>query len=165
MLENAFSPDGMIVRQSLATDVPYGRYPSSRNGCGWIATYHLLRAVGRPQTPEAVRARLAKTLLFGGRFGTQLYAMLWMLHRAGVRFTVTFSRRRILLAVREGRSGLLLYRWKRYGHYIVFTPGETGERLLNCSEYESGSARTLDGLFKMVRPWLTAAVIVKEDRP
>lgn len=164
MLENAFSPDGMIVRQSLATDVPYGRYPSSRNGCGWIATYNLLRAVGRPQTPEPSAPVWPKRCCSAGASARSFTPCSGCFTAQGCASRSPF------------RAGASCWPFGRAAAACCSTAGSgtgttsfyarrDGERLLNCSEYESGSARTLDGLFKKVRPWLTAAVIVKEDRP
>ena len=49
----ALSADGFIIDQRKTDNIPFGAVTSDRNGCGWIACYNLLRALGRDPDPEA----------------------------------------------------------------------------------------------------------------
>lgn len=46
---NFIEEDGYIEYQSKC-DLPYGKFKSSRNGCGWIAFYNFYRTIYGQQT-------------------------------------------------------------------------------------------------------------------
>ena len=44
--QGCLSEDGYIINQGMLREIPFGNYPSSKNGCGWIAVYNLMKALG-----------------------------------------------------------------------------------------------------------------------
>lgn len=121
-----FDGAGYLVDQS-GVEAPYGRYPTRKNGCGWIAAYNLCRAAGRPVDAEAVRRELAKGLWLGGALGTgPLRLRRWLSRALGRR----------LRLVRPQKGGLgpgILFYWAGGAfHYAAYLPAPGGVRFLNA---------------------------------
>lgn len=161
MLEHAFSEDGYIVKQQAVTDVKYGRLPSSRNGCGWIAAYNLQKLLGMEDPPLEIAKKLSKTLLFGGVLGTQLVALLWYLHKKGIKYTLYFTKSQAITHGKKAKCGILLCRWGKSGHYIVFENCGEVTRFFNSTVGARPGVDSLPKYFDALKPWLTVAVIVK----
>ena len=71
----ALSDDGYIIDQRYTENIPFGGRPASRNGCGWIAAYNVLKALGQSPDSELLRRQLERTLLPGGRLGVNVLAL------------------------------------------------------------------------------------------
>ena len=69
-MENGFTRDGFIFDQSRLEGMPYGRFRSSWNGCGWIAAYNLLRSQGIDASCDEIRREMgcpkAQVIATGG---------------------------------------------------------------------------------------------------
>lgn len=61
--------NGYLVRQSLMTDVPYGRRTVARAGCGFLAVYNAARFFGLPVRESEVWAVLPPRRVSGRRDG------------------------------------------------------------------------------------------------
>lgn len=77
----SFAWDYYITEQ-WKQDILYGKYPTTYNGCGWIATYNYIRTLSNICIPEVcefhaknVKNYLEKTLHFGGALGTSPFAV------------------------------------------------------------------------------------------
>lgn len=123
----AFTSDGYIVNQQYIEEIPYGRKTTAVAGCGWIAAYNFLHALGREVAWPYIHAALDHFVFSGGALGTnpfRLYRFLrrqalpnlaWALGRGGA----------LSLLAREPRAGIVLYRHKSGMHYVAFqTEGE-----------------------------------------
>lgn len=130
--DSAFSEDGYLIDQDQCGGVRYGAWRSDRNGCGWIAAYNLLRALGR-ETPvcEVIRALLHRSL-FRALLGTRLFVIYWYLRRRGFKPEIAAGRKQILAAGGQ-RRGILLYRHKDGFHFVCFLPDQDDTlRFLNA---------------------------------
>ena len=43
----ALTEDGYLKYQDYLKNFPYGRYPTSFNGCGWVAIFNVEHAIGQ----------------------------------------------------------------------------------------------------------------------
>ena len=157
MLNDSFSGDGFIVRQSQITDVKYGRYPSAKNGCGWIAAYNLLKLAGRNPDPRAVAKSLEKTLLFGGYLGTSLAPLAIYLAAKGLRPSLRFTWWSTEAGSKKFSSGILLCRAKKYAHYVAYS-NNGGEFKFYNSEFD---CKTMREFFAALKPWLCISINLK----
>lgn len=164
MLVNAYSEDGFIERQFTVTDLKFGKYPSSRNGCGWIAFFNICWLLNRDCTPAEAAKRLSPFLLFGGRFGTPLVALAFQLHRGGIKYTMRFTEKSVLKAAVPGCCGILLLRAKKYGHYTAFDYIKQGARIFNGSISTENKRMPLCDYVKGKKPWLCAAIIIDKRK-
>ena len=58
----ALTEDGYLKDQDYLKNFPYGRYPTSFNGCGWVAIYNVEHAIGQSIAAEAVYEVMRKML-------------------------------------------------------------------------------------------------------
>lgn len=154
MLKDSFSSDGCIVRLSQITDVKYGRYPSAKNGCGWIAAYNLLRLSGREADPRAVARSLEKTLLFGGRLGTSFAPLAVYVAAKGLRPMLCFTRRTTKARAERSCCGILLCRAKKYAHYVAYSNDGGRFTFYNTDINKKTMAEFLAAL----KPWLCISI-------
>ncbi len=125
----AFSEDGFIIDQRYTEGVPYGSRKSSYSGCGWIAAYNFLHAMGRDVSWSYISAALGARGLFRGHLGTGPFRLYRYLRRQkfvalrrgyGVRGV-------ILLSQRPLSAGVLLYRHSKGMHYVAFKDAGNGQ--------------------------------------
>ncbi len=141
----AYSPEGYIVDQARVTDVRYGCRLSSKNGCGWIAVFNLLRCLGDPVPHEQIIAALSRRSLFRGALGTSPLRVRRYLKRRGHATRVYAGKKRAILAAGTASSGILVYRHVLGWHYAAFlrAEGGAGLRFFNAG-VPSGTAVPMD---------------------
>lgn len=145
----AFSPDGYIIAQGKATSVPYGRFTSNWNGCGWIAAYNLLKITGRAEDWRLVSRALARGLTAEGALGTGPLRLARYLRGKGLRLETATSRIGAARLARFGSSGILLYATKEGPHYVAFADAKLGRhRFFNAEEGNSNHISTMAGFLK-----------------
>ena len=71
----ALTEDGYLKDQDYLKNFPYGRYPTSFNGCGWVAIYNVEHAIGQSIAAEAVYEVMRKMLPYDGTQGTPFPTM------------------------------------------------------------------------------------------
>ena len=137
----ALSSDGFIIDQRKTDNIPFGAVNSDRNGCGWIACYNLLKALGRDPDPEAIVRRLERTLQFRGYLGLHLFSLVWELRRnqhIPLDYAIRFFHAQqnsehasagIVLYFTGKRNHFVAFRWEGNGRLRFFgaTPGRSGE--------------------------------------
>lgn len=134
--------DGYINCQFLTSPIPYGRYPSDKNGCGWIAVFNVLHHLqAHPPAPDDVAKGMSRGVILGGLLGTWPFAITQFLKRCGyqVRWTLRKSAQARLAA--QSDAAILLYagplrgifRWDQLtAHYVMLYPAaDTRFRILN----------------------------------
>lgn len=146
MYKTAFSKDGYIINQNALSNLPFGKYPSSQNGCGWIAVYNYLKRQNKPADIEKIRNQLSHTLFLGGKAGMSvvlLYLYLRIFSGCRVKFRIhTFTTASKLYIP----SGILMYHTGKSFHFITINYQSKGQyRFLNAvygREYDIRTIRT-----------------------
>lgn len=117
--------DGYIEYQSRC-DLPYGKYKSSYNGCGWIAFYNLYRTIyGQPMAEEQlerIHKAFNNTVDLWGIFGTSLFDMLKHMKRQYDNNKIN-AKFRIMRSHYSGnlpRHGIIYYFTGHSLHYVAF---------------------------------------------
>ena len=123
----ALSSDGFIVDQRKTDNIPFGAVSSDRNGCGWIACYNLLKALGRDPDPEAIVRRLEKTLQFRGYLGLHLFSLVRELRR-NQQIPLEFALRSFHAQQTSecASAGIIMYFTGRRNHFAAFRREENG---------------------------------------
>lgn len=149
MRSEAFSADGYIIDQSKTDDVPYGVFPSSYNGCGWIAVFNLYKATGNPQPPLSVRDALIAGSPFSGRLGTGPRRLARFLRDSGFSITTALRRKKVIQLAPQSAAGILFYIPKDGPHYTCYVRQPNGLlRFLNAIEGEEAHISTMEELLK-----------------
>lgn len=144
----AFSDDGYIIDQRFTGELQYGRYSSDYNGCGWIAAYNLMRALGRDATPEQVNSDMNAILPYHGCRGTPVRTMAEYLGDAGVTLSQTRGVKRSLAAASACRAGIIRYLDEGVPHYVAFVRYEKDNfRFFNAVEGNVRHIMTMRGFF------------------
>lgn len=149
MYETAFSQDGYIINQGAFTDLMFGKYPSSQNGCGWIAVYNYLKLHKMPADMEKIRRQLAHTLFFGGKTGMSvilLYLYLRIFSGCRVRFRFHLRSTASKLHI---STGILMYHTGKSFHFIAVKREDKGQyRFLNAVYGRERDVRSMRTFFK-----------------
>jgi len=83
--------DSYIEKQTDYSDLPFGKGNFSDNGCGPIALYNALLAVGKESVPSIssiISFLEHKGAVFGGRFGTSPFAIIKYIRNCGYDVTL-----------------------------------------------------------------------------
>ncbi len=149
MYETAFSKDGFIINQGVFTDLPFGKYPSSENGCGWIAAYNYLKLQNKPADMEKIRTQLAHTLFLGGKSGMSvallsLYLRFFSHCKIGFHIHLPNTAAKLYIP-----SGILMYHTGKSFHFIAIQRKNKGQyRFLNGIYGEEQDIRTIKNFLK-----------------
>lgn len=128
-----FSADGYIVDQNHMGAYRYRGMSSDINGCGWIAAYNLLHALGFEINHEQVFAQM--NAMFPLKIpGPTPNRVLYRTLRRYIRFELLRGRRRAR-ACEKSRAGILRY-WEGPGpHFVTFVRQADGRfRFLNVAD-------------------------------
>lgn len=117
----ALSDDGYIIDQRYTENIPFGGRPSSRNGCGWIAAYNFLKALGQSPDSDLLRRQLERTLLPGGRLGVNVLALIYLLRRQKIPMEFALRPFHVQQLAQQSRAGIIFYRAGKTNHYAAFT--------------------------------------------
>ncbi len=119
----ALSGDGFLKDQDYLKNFPYGRYPTSYNGCGWVAIFNAEHATGHGIAAEAVYEAMREILPNEGTKGTPFPTMRrYYAERNIPALCIYANGEGLIRAVREHASprGILRYMEGREPHYIAF---------------------------------------------
>ena len=140
----AFSDDGYVINQHKLEDVPYGLRTSRESGCGWIAAFNFLHAMGREVRWPYIHAALSGGGIGRGMLGTGPFRLYRFLKRQEFpALTYVIGRKKALrLAMDDLRAGVLLYRHATGLHYVAFADAGAGQfRFFNAMP---GSTRHIE---------------------
>lgn len=116
----ALSTDGYIIDQRQTRSIPFGAVTSDQNGCGWIAIYNLLHALGRDPDPDKLIETLEKTLLFHGVLGLNLFALIWELKKQKLPLCFAVRPFHAQQLAEQCPAGIILYFTGRRNHFVAF---------------------------------------------
>ncbi len=131
---NGFSPDGFITDQDCFEDYSYRTLRASVNGCGPIAVYNVLHALGR--TPElAALLREMEALHRVQRPGpTTMRVMRATLEKRLPAMREHPGREAAFEAARRARMGILRYSEDAIPHFVSFFRQGAGFRFFNVND-------------------------------
>ena len=149
MNPSAFSPDGYIIDQRYTDAAKYGARTSDKNGCGWIAAYNFLHAVGEEDDWHPVATDMGRGSLFFCALGTSPFRLLRYLKRRGYRLKQARGKNASIKLAEQSGAGILFYRHSRGLHFVTFTREEDGRlRFFNAI---LGNARHVTGMRAFLR--------------
>ena len=122
----ALSPDGYIIDQRQTDNINFGHTSSENNGCGWIACYNFLKALGRTPDPEALLYQLERTLLGNGALGLHLFALIHPLKKQKLPLHYAIRPFHAQLLSETAQAGIVLYCTGARNHYVAFRRESNG---------------------------------------
>mgnify|MGYP003623481067 CR=1 FL=1 len=111
--------DGYITVQADTAHIPYGKRLSDYSGCGWIAAFNFMKAMGQSPNAEALSQQLGRGW-FSGRLGTGPLRLRRSLQAQGFRFKTACTFRGASALAKNARAGILLYVHSQGLHYVAF---------------------------------------------
>ena len=114
----------------------YGLRSSAKTGCGWIAVYNALIALGESPLPETIISALERQLpLIHGNFGTSVLGPALLLKKWGYNVTVCSDPRAFDSICRKSDVSILFYywrnKWKIGAHFVAVKSTDHGFRAYN----------------------------------
>ena len=124
MEQAMFSRDGYLIDQRQTRTLPYGRHTSDYNGCGWMAGYNVLHALGlaAPADAAEICAALSQGLWLGGSLGTGPLRLARFLAARGAAVQKTVCRKTAQMRAQTCRVGFIMYWTGRGAHFVAFVP-------------------------------------------
>lgn len=113
-----------IYDQRNTRHIRFGRCRSDYDGCGWIAVYNALLALGEQADPAEILSALERGGLFlWGYLGTNPFSVRRYFKKRGFLCSFSlFSGRFFERLMRPGAVGIALYFHRRGGHFIALRP-------------------------------------------
>ena len=119
--DTIFDDEGYIIYQGKMKDVKFGVFNSSRNGCGWIAAYNVLKMLGKERPIEYCINGLSKLDITGKLFGQEYFTLYHWLRKEGVNAKMSvISQNSAIKHMKNSLCGILLYTHKRGSHYTSY---------------------------------------------
>ena len=145
---DGFSPDGFITDQDCFEDYRYRTMQASINGCGPIAVYNILHALG--QTPELTALlREMEALHRVQRPGpTTMRAMRAYLEKHLPAMREYPGRDAAFAAALRSRMGILRYSEDGVPHFVSFFRQDSGFRFFNVNDGLEDYVCSMEGFFE-----------------
>lgn len=125
-MKKGFSHDGYIIDQNCFSDYPYRAMSSDINGCGWIAAFNLLRALGIEADFDAVRAEMDSMYSLRLPGPTTMRVMREYLERHVPGLVHSRGLESAILSAAASRAGILRYWESEVPHFVAFLRREDG---------------------------------------
>lgn len=157
----ALTTEGYIINQSLLGNFKNGWFSSDKNGCGWIAVYNVLIALGVNVKPEWIIEDLRHGLVLGGKLGTHVFYILHYLNQRGCRVRTCVNPKRFAAVARTADACILLYRHKNGNHFVALRRENDRFHFYNARSGVKDDVRTMEQFLQQERripPCLLIAV-------
>lgn len=115
----------IINDQHLFEAYKYGFGNVSKNGCGSIAIYNVLKLNGKDANlPDIIKKMQIMGLPAWGLLGTSPYKVVWGLRSYGYNVKYSFKTKDFEKIASEHDFSIYCYIHFNYGHYMVLTPND-----------------------------------------
>lgn len=162
----AFDTQGYIINQGLLKDLPFGWFDSMAKGCGWISAYNLLKMNHMECTMQECAEALGRRTILGGVFGQESLTLLVWLRSKHLNAKMTLpGNARAAAAMKDSKSGILLYSHAHGAHYTTYRRLDSGEFWFYNAVYGKAShVETAEGFLQKYALFpFSTAIYVKED--
>ena len=122
-MQAGFSPEGYIIDQDHFAAYRYRGMTSNVNGCGWVAAYNLLHALGRDVDFETVHRDMNAMFPHQIPGPTPVRKLRAYLARHGT-YAFTVGRKASLRVCTKAKAGILRYWEVNTPHFITFVQAE-----------------------------------------
>lgn len=119
--KESLSPDGYINDQIKVTNYMYGPVTVALSGCGPIAAYNALKALGKEQFFENVLEYFNKTTIQSFRLGSTIFQFFGIMRKYGIKMKVHFKKKNF----NNADVGILWYKHIAGWHYIMYRRVDT----------------------------------------
>lgn len=163
--ESCLSEDGYIINQAMLRDIPFGKYPSSKNGCGWVAIYNLMKALGNEKPYEEIIGALTPYVLFRGLLGTRMPGLKKYIRSQGYAMDTSFFQTNFEKLASGSQAGIIYYGTGKTYHFAAYQNKEDSTyRFFNSVYGAKEDVVTMEQFTKRIKAPLTHIVAVRTDR-
>ena len=161
-ISNSLDKNGFIIKQSKLTNIPFGKYPANKIGCGLIATYNAIKAAGIEPDLDDLIEHFQHGLWFNGKYGANAFQISGYLHKYHLDNGYLLCKKNFS----KIDIGILWYKHSGGWHYIAFYSVGNGKfNFLNADEKKSTNICTMDEFFnRYVKSKVCAVFVVKKGR-
>ena len=160
--QGCLSEDGYIINQGMLREIPFGNYPSSKNGCGWIAVYNLMKALGNEKPYEEIMEALTPYTLFKGLLGTRMPGIKKYIRSQGYAMDTSFFKSSFEPLALGSQAGIIYYGTGKTYHFTAYQPTEEKTfRFFNSVYGRQNDILTMEQFIKRIKPPLTHIVAVR----
>lgn len=143
-----FTEDGYILDQDCFESYVYRGMPSAVNGCGWIAAYNFLLALGRTVDHRTVHREMNAYFPRQIPGPTPVRVLRRYLDRWG-RFPLSRGRRKSLSAAKDSRGGILRYWEGKVPHFVAYVRTEEDRfRFFNVCDGQEEICLSMEEFFR-----------------
>jgi len=118
LTSDSLSSNGLIINQSKLKTIPFGKYTSDYNGCGWIATYNAMKLLDEKVEAEDIISYLNRYTIFDGKWGTNPLGIKKYFKEKNYPYRSAFLSKR--LQAKKNAVGIILYTDRNIYHYVAF---------------------------------------------
>ena len=145
--KQAWSSDGYLDRQEFMYNIPYGSLSVGKKGCGFIAGFNALKAIGLNPDVEQVYQWFVSHLIFKGKIGTTVFQVCRFLRKNSVKFRIVVGKKQYS----KVKVGIMLYYTGGGYHWVTYYFDEKTSkfRFINADGHYSTVVRyTIDEFLK-----------------
>lgn len=147
-MERGFTSDGYIMDQDCFEHLLYRGCTSNINGCGWIAAYNFLHALGFEADYRTVHRDMDDYFPAKIPGPTPVRILRRYLRRWG-RYPLSLGKKQSLAACSRSRMGILRYWEENTPHFVTFVRKEDGLfRFFNVCDGGEELTLSMAGFFR-----------------
>ncbi|MCH4222386.1 MAG: hypothetical protein LKF62_03245 [Solobacterium sp.] len=121
LADYVFDGRGYIINQGEMKQINFGMFSTREKGCGWISAYNLLKMNNLEHTMKDTARGLDRHAFLGELLGQDIMSLYFWLKSQGLNVQVTpYGRNRVLNAMKQSSSGILLYTHTHGAHYTAY---------------------------------------------
>ncbi len=121
LAKNSFDEYGYIIHQGNLKDLVFGNYSTSEKGCGWIASYNLLKLCNQEQSIFKIKNDFEKQAMFRAKFGLNILNVYDYLRQYHLNLELKFiSLKQLQKLCDQYDAGILLYRHQKNNHFVCY---------------------------------------------
>jgi len=151
LASNSLSKDGYIINQSKLNTIPYGKYTSDYNGCGWIATYNAMKLLGEKVDVENIIDYLNHYTIIKGKLGTNPAGIKNFFKERSFSLKSTSHVEKFNSYSKNCGAGIILYLSNQTAHYVAFNKSGEQYHFYNDIYGKEDDIRTMDQFLKEVK--------------
>lgn len=116
----AFDNNGYIINQLFLNNIKCGSYPSSKNGCGWVAIFNIMKILNDEKPYTEILTDLTPYICFKGRLGIRLKTIEKYLTKHNYKFKKALFKSKFESLAKDSVGGIIYYGTATSYHYTTY---------------------------------------------
>lgn len=158
---NGYSADNYIIDQDFFDNYTYRTIKASRNGCGPIAAFNLLKFLGRDKNLDEIIEEMDSMYLFKTPGPTTMTVMRRYLRRYVPEIIESRGKAACLGCIAESSCGIIRYNESGVPHFVSYIKEGVNFRFFNVEEGLEDWSVTLKDFSERMLPGYTASFTIE----